>query len=139
VNFVRPNVLGHSVEARLDREFAKPIERGMSSNVSAQDHWKSLDKARELHEMLEPYIHRVDSSELRKLLPMQQVVLHVRQTRLQSKFYQSYKRHQKQLGSSGGNASSFLKQFAALRPIHNHPVRMPHASFLYNQSSFAVV
>jgi SNF2 family DNA or RNA helicase len=126
VNFIRPNVFGHSSEAKFDREYAKPIERGMASNISAQDHWKSLEKERELHELLEPFMHRVDSSELRKLLPpMQQVVLHVRQTRLQSKFYQSYKRHQKQLGSSGGYSRSFLKQFAALRPIHNHPVRFP--------------
>jgi SNF2 family DNA or RNA helicase len=123
VNFVRPNVLGHNVEARFDREYAKPITKGMSSNVSAQEHCESLEKSRELHELLEPYVHRVDSSELRKHLPpMQQVVLHVRQTRMQSKFYRAYKRYQKNPGPTDVNYNNFLKQYASLRPIHNHPV-----------------
>lgn len=123
VNFVRPNVFGHCVEARFDREYAKPIARGMAKNISPHEHLESLNKLKELHELLDPFIHRVDSSELRKLLPpMQQVVLHVRQTRVQSRFYQSYKRHQRRRSPSEANYRNFLKQFSALRPIHSHPV-----------------
>jgi SNF2 family DNA or RNA helicase len=122
-NFIRPNVLGHRSEAKFDREFVKPITMGMASNCSANEHFTSLDKARELNEVLHPYVHRVESSELRKdLPPMQQVVIHVRQTRIQSQLYRTYQRYQRN-ANTAVNYKNFLKQYSSLRPIHNHPVR----------------
>lgn len=117
---MRPGVLGHSNEARFDREFAKPIEMGMASNASAKVYFDSLNKAGELNGLLEPYVHRVDAAELRKdIPPMQQVVLHVRQTRTQGKLYRAYKRMQNT--DAGDVKNNFLKMYASLRPIHNHP------------------
>jgi DNA repair and recombination protein RAD54 and RAD54-like protein len=125
-NFVRPNVLGYSNAARFGREFANPITKGMTSNCSASVHYSSLDKANELNKILEPHVHRVDSSVLRSILPpMQQVVIHLRQTSMQSKLYRAYKRYQNKPGNVV-NYSNFLKQFASLRPVHNHPVRLLH-------------
>ena len=120
VNFVRPDVLGHSNVAKFDRDFAKPIEIGMASDSSAKVHFDSLDKSKKLNELLAPYVHRVDASELLKdLPPMQQVVPHVRPTRLQSRLYGAYKRKQK--SNTGDKYKNFLKQYSSLRPIHNHP------------------
>lgn len=104
----------------------------MASNCSLDAHYISLTKSKELNTILDPYVHRVDSSELRKdLPPMQQVVVHVRQTSLQSKLYRAYKRHQRDLlRSSVNTCNSFLKQFSLLRPVHNHPVSLIVASLL---------
>ena len=125
-NFFRPNVLGHLNEAKFEREYVKPIAWGMSSNCSLDAYCTSLTKSKELNAILDPFVHRVDSSELRKdLPPMQQVVVHVRQTSLQSRLYRAYKRHQRDLLSSSVNYyNSFLKHFSLLRPVHNHPVRI---------------
>ena len=106
----------------------------MASNCSVNEHYISLTKSKELNTILDPYVHRVDSSELRKdLPPMQQVVLHVRQTSLQSKIYRAHKRFQR---NPFTDANSFLKQYATLRPVHNHPVRFACAPFLNMFSLF---
>lgn len=123
-NFFRPSALGHTSEAQFDREYVKPIALGMASNCSLDAHYTSLTKSKELNTILDPYVHRVDSSELRKdLPPMQQVVMHVRQTSLQSKLYRAYKRFQRN-PHTNVNYNSFLKQYSSLRPVHNHPVRL---------------
>ena len=109
-------------EAKFEREYVKPIALGMASNCSVNAHLTSLTISKELNTNLDPYVHRVDSSELRKdLPPMQQVVVHVRQTSLQSKLYRAYKRFQRN-PSTNVNYNNFLKQYSALRPVHNHPV-----------------
>ena len=114
--------MGHTNDAKFERAYVKPIALGMASNCSVNAHLTSLTISKELNTILDPYVHRVDSSELRKdLPPMQQVVVHVRQTSLQSKLYRAYKRFQRN-PSTNVNYNNFLKQYSALRPVHNHPV-----------------
>jgi SNF2 family DNA or RNA helicase len=99
--------------------FVKPITLGMASDASFQAHYDSLNKAKELNNLLAPFVHRVDATELRKdLPPMQQIVLHVRQTRMQSNLYGAYKRKQ---SSGTGGYNNFFRQYSLLRPINNHP------------------
>ena len=115
-------------ETIFDRGYVKPIALGMASNCSLEAHFISLTKSKDLNDILDPYVHRVDSSELRKELPpMQQVVVHVRQTSLQSKLYRAYKRS---LKTGSNHRKNFFVQFASLRPVHNHPVRFSRAPFV---------
>lgn len=93
---------------------------GMASDASGQALYDSLNKSKVLSVQLEPYVHRVDATELLKdLPPMQQVVLHVRQTRMQNKLYGAYKR--KQQADNTGGYKNFFRQYRLLGPIHNHP------------------
>jgi SNF2 family DNA or RNA helicase len=78
------------------------------------------DKLHEIQERLSPYVHRKDAMVLLQDLPgMQQVVLHVRRTKVQSRLYGAFSKYRKK--QEGGGWKNFLKIYSELRPIHNHP------------------
>lgn len=121
MNFVRPNILGFSSESVFDRDFSKPIRLGMAKNASPKEKYDSLAMSNEFYSKVEPFVHRVDETTLRKDLgPMQHVILHVRQTRMQAKIYQAQKRQQNSLGPFDLK-KNFLSLYASLRPINFHP------------------
>lgn len=118
VNFVRPGLFGYQEESKFDDKFVGPIMRGMASDASEEEHALSLVKSNELHELLLPHVHRVGAVDMSKdLPPIQQVVLHTRQSRWQSRLYQAYKRQQ----NDGSVDKNFFKTYQDLKPVHNHP------------------
>ena len=76
-------------------------------------------KLNEIQKSLKPFLQRKDASVLlQDLPPMQQVVLHVRQTKIQNRLYGAYKKHQQ---SNEENSKNFLRMYSNLRVVHNHP------------------
>jgi transcriptional regulator ATRX len=97
-SYVQPGCLGK--EAEFEREFKDPIEKGMASDVSPSAALLSQQKSAELHQKLAAIVNRKDASVLRQVLPpLQQVVLHVRPTRVQSQIYNEYKKFQRRKDS----------------------------------------
>lgn len=87
VQWMRPGVLDDS-EAVFDREFTNPIMKGMTSDATKDAVWESSLKSAQLQKILSPYVHRKDATVLREDLPaMQQVVIHTRQTKMQTNLY----------------------------------------------------
>lgn len=118
MNFIRPGVFGSISEKDFEKEYVDPISKGMASDASNLDYLKSLETSEKLEQLLRPYVHRVDVSELQKELPpLQQVVLHVRQSRLQSRMYQFYK----SLKKSDDKYNNFFTNWQDLRQVNNHP------------------
>lgn len=116
--FIRPGIFGIASEAKFEKEYAGPIMAGLVSDCSVLAHSISVSKSAELTEIMRPYIHRKDVSTLSKdLPPLTQVVLHVRQSRQQSRLYHAFMREQKR----DSELKNFFKMFSELRPIHNHP------------------
>jgi SNF2 family DNA or RNA helicase len=118
VGYIRPGVLGKS-EGAFERKYVNPIADGTASDASDKAKALADDKLSEIQQKLQPYVHRKDASVLLEdLPPMQQVVLHLRQTKLQARLYAAFKKHQKK---GDGDFKNFLKTYHELRPIHNHP------------------
>lgn len=119
VSWVRPGVLGSS-EADFDNEYANPIMTGLASDASAFAVRTSNEASRELHKKLAPYVQRKDAKVLRKdLPPMQQVILHVRQSKAQVHLYRAFKRYKASVG-----ITNFFVSYQMTRPIHNHPATL---------------
>ena len=71
---------------------------------------------KEIFQTISSSIHRLDSSILAKdLPPMQQAVLHLRQTKTQSKLYRAFKTHRNK------DNNNFFDQYSQLFPVNNHP------------------
>lgn len=118
-SYVRPGVLGNS-EANFEREYVNPIVSGISTDATSEAKRLADEKLNEIQELLQQYVQRKDASILlQDLPPMQQVVLHIRQTKVQRSLYGAYKRHQ-QL-SEDRDSMNFLRMISILRPVHNHP------------------
>jgi SNF2 family DNA or RNA helicase len=118
-SYIRPGVLGNS-EAKFEKGYVNPIISGMSSDATGEAKRIADKKLNEIQELLLPFVQRKDASILlQDLRPMQQVVLHIRQTKVQSRLYGAYKRHQKT--SEDRDSMNFLRMYSALRPVHNHP------------------
>ena len=82
----------------------------------------------ELFVTLSPSIQRLDSSVLeRDLPPIQQAVIHVKQTKAQMKLYRAFKKYQIQ-----SENNNFLEQYSKLFSVNNHP-----GSLLFRRSSAA--
>lgn len=116
ISFIRPNILGDS-EKNFQKAYVDPIQSGMASD--AADHQKTLaDKClAKFVDTVGTFVHRRDASLLRKDLPsLQQVCLHVPPTKVQRIFYGAFRQHQERT-----NEKNFLKQYSALRTVHNHP------------------
>ena len=119
VNYVRPDVFGVRGESEFNREFVEPIMKGTAADAPVEFVQAHILKTKELFAKLEPYVHRKDSNELRKELPrMQQVVLHVRPSRIQTRLYTLYKKLQTPPDSKYRN---FFQTYSDLRTVHNHP------------------
>jgi len=120
VTYVRPGIFGYDDENSFSVEYADPINKGLPSDAADEQILKSLQKSKELHERLCPYVQRKDATELKKMLPpMTQVVLHIRPTKLQTKLFRRYDRQKK--SSDDSNRNNFFKQYKALGPVNNHP------------------
>jgi len=116
VNWVKPGILGNS-EANFEKEYVNPIISGLASDASAYAVRTSNEASKMLHNMLSPYVQRKDASVLRKDLPsMQQVVLHVRQSKTQARLYRAFQAYRKRRG-----ITNFFKIYQMQRPLHNHP------------------
>lgn len=116
ISFIRPNLFGNS-ENKFQKDFIDPIQIGMASDATDTEKTSADDCLTRFVNTVEPYIHRRDASLLRKDLPsLQQVCLHVPPTKIQRAFYRAFRGHQERT-----NEKNFLKHYAALRTIHNHP------------------
>ena len=116
ISFIRPNLLGNS-EHKFQKKFIDPIQAGVASDATDAEKAAADDCLTRFVNTVEPHIHRRDASLLRKDLPsLQQVCLHVPPTKIQRAFYKAFRGHQERT-----NEKNFLKHYAALRTIHNHP------------------
>jgi SNF2 family DNA or RNA helicase len=118
MSFVRPGVLGDSEKA-FQRTYRDPIDEGMPSNASDGAKRKADGLLRDLTYKTNPYFHRRDASVLRKdLPPLTQICIHVRPTKIQRSLMSRYSK----LRKSDDNAySNFLKQYAHMQTVSNHP------------------
>ena len=115
VSYVRPGSLGQ--ENAFDHDFVAPITNGMPSDASDSEVLASLQKSKELHQRLLPFVHRKEASVLRQdLPPLSQAVLTVRPTNMQTRMYRDYKRQKSQMGQN-----NFFQRYQDLRPVNNHP------------------
>ncbi len=114
-SWVRPGSLGP--EAFFEKTFANPIMDGMAADCSIfQAEWQ-VRRTKELRDILSDFVHRRDDAVLQKELPFHQTaIIHVRQSKVQVKLYQDFRKYQKRSGNLG-----FFKQYHALRPVSNHP------------------
>jgi SNF2 family DNA or RNA helicase len=120
VNFLRPNALLQGNVKDFENDYIRVIDKGMASDAGLEDVRKSLSKQKELNGLLSPFIDRVDCSILKdELQPMTQVVLHVRQTRLQSNLYRAFTRYSK--ANPELKLNNVFNRYACLKPIHSHP------------------
>lgn len=75
---------------------------------------------KEIFETISSSIHRLDSSILEKdLPPMQQAVIHVRQSKVQISLYRAFNKHQESTGNK-----NFLDHYSQLFPVNNHPATL---------------
>ncbi|CAJ1961919.1 unnamed protein product [Cylindrotheca closterium] len=117
-SYIRPGVLGNS-ERVFEKKYVVPIQEGVSTDATGEAKKKADESMNEIQGILEPYVHRKDAGVLlEELPPMQQVVLHTRQTKLQRRLNGAYKRFQK---SSDKDVNNFLHMYNSLRTVHNHP------------------
>ena len=145
VSWARAGVLGVS-EMAFDKEYVDPITKGLASDASLLERRMSDEASKMLHSVLIPYVQRRDASVLRQeLKPMQQVVslslddvpllrkihplltkplstvqiLHIRQTKMQARLYQAYKRYK-----TRKRITNFIESYQHTRPINNHPAAL---------------
>jgi SNF2 family DNA or RNA helicase len=72
---------------------------------------------KDIFDRIAPYIHRLDSSVLQQdLPPIQQAVIHVRQSTAQMKLYRAFKKFQ-----TTSDSNNFLDQYSKLFTVNNHP------------------
>ncbi|GKY91080.1 hypothetical protein MPSEU_000080800 [Mayamaea pseudoterrestris] len=119
ISFIRPNVFPEAAsESEFDAHYVKPIQEGESSDATAEQVWAHVSKAKQIHDIVEPFVHRKDASVLREVLPpLQQVVLHVRQSRPQCRLYRKYERRR----HKAENGKNFFRTYHDTRLLHNHP------------------
>jgi len=117
-DFIRPGVFKVRNEAAFESTFVAPIENGQPSDATDYAKALAVKKIEDLNNLLKDFIHRVDVSVLAKELPpLTQAVIHVRQSRIQSRLYQAFQRKQKH----ASELENFFRIFSELKPIHNHP------------------
>ncbi|KAL3943890.1 MAG: hypothetical protein SGBAC_002048 [Bacillariaceae sp.] len=118
-SYIRPGVLGNS-ERSFEKEYVVPVLEGVSTDATDEAKKRADESMNEIQEILEPFVHRKDAAVLlEELPPMQQVVLHTSQTKLQRRLNGAYKRFQKSSGDIHTN--NFLHMYNTLRTVHNHP------------------
>lgn len=119
ISYVRPGLLGTS-ERAFEKEFVLPIVEGEAADTKDELKQFANEKLHELKDKIEPFVHRKDATVLlQDLPPMQQVVLHLRRTKVQNRLYSTFKR--RCISEKGAQRNNFLRTFHELRPIHNHP------------------
>jgi hypothetical protein len=114
-SWVRPEALG--IEAAFEKTYVVPIMDGMAADCTIFQAELHEKRSSELHGILSDFVHRRGDAVLQKELPfLQTAIIHVRQSKVQVKLYQEFRKYQKQSGDIG-----FFKQYHALRPVSNHP------------------
>ncbi|CAN6460467.1 unnamed protein product [Victoria cruziana] len=125
VDFVREGFLGSSHEFR--NRFQNPIENGQHTNSTLEDVKIMNQRSHILYEQLKGFVHRMDSSVVKKELPPKTVyVISVKLSPLQRKLY---KRFLDVHGFTNGRVSNekanrrscFFAGYQALAQIWNHP------------------
>ena len=115
--FIRPGIFGLN-STEFDRVYVQPILAGMASDSSTHAQDLSTVASHDLNTLLKPHVHRVNVSVLAKdLPPLIQAVIHVRQSRVQSRLLGSFQRAQKM----DPELKNFFKAYAEIKPISNHP------------------
>ncbi len=113
-DWIRPSCLGTELE--FDKKFATKIMSSLTSDSSAESQEQGEKLLAELFEIVSPYIQRLDSTVLKRdLPPMQQAVIHVRQTKTQHALYRAFKY------KKNHSNNNFLEQYSKLFPVGNHP------------------
>jgi len=113
-SWVKPNCLG--TPAEFKNAFMRPITEGMTTDAGAKKDDIYRNKSIELHELLAPFVHRRGVDLLKEHLPpMQQAVIHVRQTKFQSSLYSILKKVSKE------NGKGLLETMHKNRIIGAHP------------------
>ena len=98
--------------------FRIPIEKGLPTDAALNVVETSIKKQQQLKACLEPIVHRVDASVLSAdLKSMQQVVLHVRASKMQTKLYRRYRR----LQAADPAKKNFFRTWKSLKKVYNHP------------------
>ena len=114
-SWVRPDCLG--TEASFTRKYHDPIMNGMAADCTELQAETQEKVTRELHGILEAFVHRRDADVLKKDLPfLQETIIHVRQSKVQAKLYREFRKYQHIMDNK-----NFFKQYHALRPVSNHP------------------
>ncbi|KAL7464196.1 hypothetical protein ACHAXS_004533 [Conticribra weissflogii] len=113
-SWVRPGCLG--TEAQFSQKYERPIMAGMAADCTPSEALLQEQLSNELHAILSPFVHRCGTEVLVKdLLPFQEVVIHVRQSKMQVKLYREFQKFKKEWNVP------FFKQYHSLRPVNNHP------------------
>jgi len=113
-SWVRPGCLG--TEAQFFQKYERPIMDGMAADCTPSQAQMQEQLSNELHTILSPFVHRCGTEVLAKdLLPFQEVVIHVRQSKMQVKLYREFQKFKKEWNIP------FFKQYHSLRPVNNHP------------------
>lgn len=115
-SWVRPGCLGS--QAAFSRFFVKPIMAGMMSDATSEEVAVQVQKTRELFSALSAFTQRKNNKILTNdLPPLQQVVLYVRQSKMQARLYSALKKQNRILHRKMG----LFEHYQTLKPIHNHP------------------
>lgn len=114
-SWVRPGILG--TEAAFNSQFLQPIEDGMARDAEAEAVAMQVKKSKDLYQIMENFTQRRDSTILRKELPpLQESILHIRQSPLQRSLYAAFKRH-----SIKDDSTNFFRMYKAQFLVNNHP------------------
>lgn len=93
------------------------LVHGVQSDAVIEEQELGTKLLKDLFVTLSPFIQRLDSSVLeRDLPPIQQTVIHVRQTKTQALLYRAFKKYQQQ-----SESNNFLEQYSKLFLVNNHP------------------
>jgi transcriptional regulator ATRX len=114
-SWVRPGTLG-TVEY-FNRHFMKPIEDGMARDAVTEAVAMQVAKSKELYELMETFTQRRDNAILKnELPPLQEAILHIRQSPLQRSLYAAYKKH-----SAKNDDKNFFRAYKSQFLVNNHP------------------
>lgn len=115
--WVRPSC-GLGNEADFDRNYTAPVMAGMAKDATPAELIAHDARLKDLQNILDGFVQRRDADVLAKdLLPMQQVVLNLRQSKLQTMLGRAFALYEKQPGVD----SNFFDRLHKLRPVNNHP------------------
>ena len=114
-SWVRPGILGS--DASFNQRFMKPIEEGMARDAEAEAVAIQVEKSKELYKIMKTFTQRRDNTILKEQLPpLQEAILHVRQSPLQRSLYAAFKKH-----SCKNDDANYFRLYKAQFLVNNHP------------------
>lgn len=118
-SWVRPGCLGSLSE--FGTRYEQPITHGMAKDSSKREVANQVRATRSLVHKMAPFMQRKTNKILAKdLPPLQQVIMFVRQSKLQARLYAGFKKHLKRLERQGFKMG-MIQHYHEMRPINNHP------------------